>query len=105
MKKFFKTKIKSILTISSNRTGISSEKIKENFPYEFHKDKIESLLNNDNDVLKNKDNSNPNKDNFIYSLNKEYIKSNNFEKIEKEFYKFYILSIFICHLFKYFHFK
>ena len=95
MKKFFKTKIKSILTISSNRTGISSEKIKENFPYEFHKDKIESLLNNDNDVLKNKDNSNPNKDNFIYSLNKEYIKSNNFEKIEKEFYKLdYLCSLF-----------
>ena len=44
MKKFLKSQIKSILTVSSNRTGITLDKIKEKFPYEFHKDKIELLL-------------------------------------------------------------
>ena len=95
MKKFLKNRIKSILTISSNRTGISLEKIKENFPYEFHKDKIELLLNEDKDVIKNKANSNQNIDNFIYSLNNEYIKSNNFEKIERKIYNLdYLCSLF-----------
>ena len=95
MKKFLKNRIKSILTISSNRTGISLEKIKENFPYDFHKDKIELLLNEDKDVIKNKANSNQNIDNFIYSLNNEYIKSNNFEKIERKIYNLdYLCSLF-----------
>ena len=95
MKKFLKNRIKSILTISSNRTGISLEKIKENFPYDFHKDKIELLLNEDKDVIKNKANSNKNIDNFIYSLNNDYIKSNNFEKIERKIYNLdYLCSLF-----------
>ena len=95
MKKFLKNRIKSILTISSNRTGISLEKIKENFPYDFHKDKIELLLNEDKDVIKKKANSNQNIDNFIYSLNNEYIKSNNFEKIERKIYNLdYLCSLF-----------
>ena len=95
MKKFLKNRIKSILTISSNRTGISLEKIKENFPYDFHKDKIELLLNEDKDIIKNKANSNQNIDNFIYSLNNEYIKSNNFEKIERKIYNLdYLCSLF-----------
>ena len=68
MKKFFKNKIKSILTVSTNRTGISLDKIKENFPFEFHKDKVELLLNEDNDVIKNKEKTNQTTDNFNYSL-------------------------------------
>ena len=95
MKKFFKNKIKSILTVSTNRTGISLDKIKENFPFEFHKDKVELLLNEDNDVIKNKEKTNQTTDNFNYSLTNEYIKSNNFEEIEKKIYKLdYLCSLF-----------
>ena len=95
MKKFFKNKIKSILTVSTNRTGISLDKIKENFPFEFHKDKVELLLNEDNDVIKNKEKTNQKTDNFNYSLTNEYIKSNNFEEIEKKIYKLdYLCSLF-----------
>ena len=95
MKKFFKNKIKSILTVSTNRTGISLDKIKENFPFEFHKDKVELLLNEDNDVIKNKEKTNQTTDNFNYSLTNEFIKSNNFEEIEKKIYKLdYLCSLF-----------
>ena len=68
MKKFLKSQIKSILTVSSNRTGITLDKIKEKFPYEFHKDKIELLLNEDKDIMKKKSNSIQDNDNYIYSL-------------------------------------
>ena len=95
MKKFLKSQIKSILTVSSNRTGITLDKIKEKFPYEFHKDKIELLLNEDKDIMKKKSNSIQDNDNYIYSLKDEYIKSNNFEKIERKIYNLdYLCSLF-----------
>ena len=93
MKKFLKSQIKSILTVSSNRKGISLEKIKESFPFQYHKDKIELLLNEDKDIIKNK--SNENKDNFIYSLKDDYIKSKKFQDIERKFYNLdYLCSLF-----------
>ena len=93
MKKFLKSQIKTILTVSSNRKGISLEKIKESFPFEYHKDKIELLLNEDKDIIKNK--SNENKDNFIYSLKDDYIKSKKFQDIERKFYNLdYLCSLF-----------
>ena len=95
MKKFLKSQIKSILTVSSNRTGITLDKIKEKFPYEFHKDKIELLLNEDKDIMKKKSNSLQDNGNYIYSLKDEYIKSNNFEKIERKIYNLdYLCSLF-----------
>ena len=95
MKKFLKSQIKTILTVSSNIKGLSIEEIKESFPYEFHKEKIESLLNEDKDIIKIKPNSNESNDKNIYVLKKEYIKSADFQKIERELYNLdYISSLF-----------
>jgi len=68
MKKFLKNQIKTILATSSNRKGISLEKIKKSFPYYNLKDKIELLLNEDQDIIKNKTTAKDNKNNYIYSL-------------------------------------
>ena len=93
MKKFLKSQIKTILTVSSNRKGISLEKLKDSFPFEYHKDKIELILNEDKDIIKNK--SNENKDKFIYSLKDDYIKSKKFQNIERKFYNLdYLCSLF-----------
>ena len=95
MKKFLKSQIKSILTVSSNRTGITLDKIKEKFPYEFHKDKIELLLNEDKDIIKIKQNSDKNKDSFVYCLTDEYMKSKKFLDIERNLYNLdYLYSLF-----------
>ena len=95
MKKFLKNQIKNILSVSSNRKGISLEKIKKSFPYEYHKDKIELLLNEDKDIIKNKSNLKESNNNFIYSLKDEYIKSKKFELIERRIYNLdYLYSLF-----------
>ena len=95
MKKFLKSQIKSILTVSSNKKGISFEKIKDSFPYEFHKDKIESLLTEDEDIIKIKQNSEKGKDNFVYCLTDEYMKSKKFLDIERKLYNLdYLYSLF-----------
>ena len=63
MKKFLKSQLKNVLIKSSNRQGISLEKIKNSFPFENHKDKVELLLNEDKDIIKYKDNK---KMNYIH---------------------------------------
>ena len=95
MKKFLKSQIKTILTSSSNRKGISLEKIKKSFPYDNLKDKIELILSEDKDIIKTKLNKKDNKDNYIYSLKDEYIKSKKFETTEKKIYGLdYLSSVF-----------
>ena len=95
MKKFLKSRIKSILTVSTNRKGISLEKIKESFPYEFHKDKIELLLNEDKDIVKNQSNLNEKNDNFVYCLKDDYVESNKFCDLERKLYNLdYLCSLF-----------
>ena len=95
MKKFLKSRIKSILTVSTNRKGISLEKIKESFPYEYHKDKIELLLNEDKDIVKNQSNLNEKNDNFVYCLKDDYVESNKFCDLERKLYNLdYLCSLF-----------
>ena len=95
MKKFLKNQIKSILTVSSNKKGITFEKIKDSFSYEYHKDKIELLLNEDKDIIKIKQNSDKNKDSFVYCLTDEYMKSKKFLDIERKLYNLdYLYSMF-----------
>ena len=95
MKKFLKNQIKSILTVSSNKKGITFEKIKDSFSYEYHKDKVELLLNEDKDLIKIKQNSDKNKDSFVYCLTDEYMKSKKFLDIERKLYNLdYLYSMF-----------
>ena len=96
MKKFIKSQIKSILTTSSNRQGISLEKIQKSFPYDNLNDKLESILNEDKDVIKIKLNAKENtKNNYIYKLTDDYIKSKNFEIMERKKYNLdYLCSLF-----------
>ena len=95
MKKFLKSRIKLLLTVSTNRKGISLEKIKESFPYEYHKDKIELLLNEDKDIAKNQSNLNEKKDNFVYCLKDDYVESNKFCALERKLYHLdYLCSLF-----------
>lgn len=96
MKKFIKSQIKSILTTSSNRQGISLEKIQKSFPYDNLNDKLESILNEDKDVIKIKLNTKENtKNNYIYKLTDDYIKSKNFEIMERKKYNLdYLCSLF-----------
>ena len=95
MKKFLKSRIKLLLTVSTNRKGISLEKIKESFPYEYHKDKIELLLNEDKDIVKNKSNLNEKNDNFVYCLKDDYVESNKFCDLERKLYNLdYLCSLF-----------
>ena len=95
MKKFLKNQIKSILITSSNRQGISLEKIKKSFPYDNLKDKIELLLNEDQDIIKKNSTIKENKNNYIYSLKEDFIKSKNFEILEKKKYNLdYLSSLF-----------
>ena len=96
MKKFIKSQLKSILTTSSNRQGISLEKIEKSFPYDNLKDKLESVLNEDKDVIKIKLNTKENaKNNYIYKLTDDYIKSKDFEIMERKKYNLdYLCSLF-----------
>ena len=95
MKKFLKSQIKSILTTSSNRNGIPIDKIKKSLPFDNLKDKVELVLNEDKDVIKIKLNAKDNKNNYIYKLKDEYIKSKQFEIIEKKKYNLdYLCSLF-----------
>ena len=95
MKKFLKSQIKTILTVSSNRKGISLVQIKESFPYEYHKDKIELLLNEDKDVVQIKSKVSEKKDNHIYSLTDDYLKSEKYNQIERKLYNLdYLCSLF-----------
>ena len=96
MKKFIKSQLKSILTTSSNRQGISLEKIEKSFPYDNLNDKLESILNEDKDVMKIKLNTKENtKNSYIYKLNDDYIKSKDFEIMERKKYNLdYLSSLF-----------
>ena len=95
MKKFLKGQIKNILISPSNRQGASLEKIKNSFPFDNLKDKVELVLNEDHDIIKNKFNSKVNNDNYLYSLTDDYIKSKKFEIIEKKIYNIdYLCSLF-----------
>ena len=96
MKKFIKSQLKSILTTSSNRQGISLEKIEKSFPYDNLNDKLESVLNEDKDVMKIKLNTKENtKNSYIYKLNDDYIKSKDFEIMERKKYNLdYLSSLF-----------
>ena len=96
MKKFIKSQLKSILTTSSNRQGISLEKIEKSFPYDNLNDKLESILNEDKDVMKIKLNTKENtKNSYIYKLNDDYIKSKDFEIMERKKYNLdYLCSLF-----------
>ena len=96
MKKFIKSQLKSILTTSSNRQGISLEKIEKSFPYDNLNDKLESILNEDKDVMKIKLNTKENtKNSCIYKLNDDYIKSKDFEIMERKKYNLdYLSSLF-----------
>ena len=96
MKKFIKSQLKSILTTSSNRQGISLEKIEKSFPYDNLNDKLESILNEDKDFMKIKLNSKDNtKNNYIYKLTDDYIKSKDFEIMERKKYNLdYLCSLF-----------
>ena len=90
-----KNQIKNILIASSNRQGASLEKIKKCFPFDNLKDKVELTLNEDNDIIKTKLNSKDNKNNYLYSLKEDYIKSKKFEIIEKKLYNLdYLCSLF-----------
>lgn len=97
MKKFIKSQLKSILTTSSNRQGISLEKIEKSFPYDNLNDKIESILNEDKDVMKIKliSKENNTKNSYIYKLTDDYIKSKDFEIMERKKYNLdYLSSLF-----------
>ena len=96
MKKFIKSQLKSILTTSSNRQGISLEKIEKSFPYDNLNDKLESILNEDKDFMKIKLNTKENtKNSYIYKLNDDYIKSKDFEIMERKKYNLdYLCSLF-----------
>ena len=96
MKKFIKSQLKSILTTSSNRQGISLEKIEKSFPYDNLNDKLESILNEDKDFMKIKLNTKDNsKNNNIYKLTDDYIKSKDFEIMERKKYNLdYLCSLF-----------
>ena len=96
MKKFIKSQLKSILTTSSNRQGISLEKIEKSFPYDNLNDKLESILNEDKDFMKIKINIKENsKNNYIYKLTDDYIKSKDFEIMERKKYNLdYLCSLF-----------
>ena len=95
MKKFLKSQIKKILTISSNRKGITSDKIKEYLPYEINKENIEILLNEDKEIMKKELESKENNKEYIYLLTEEYTKSKKFENIERKLYNLdYLSSLF-----------
>ena len=95
MKKFLKNQLKNILIKSINRQGASLEKIKKSFPFENLQDKIELLLNEEQDIMKTKLNTKDNKNIFLYSLKDDYINSKKVEKIEKRIYNLdYLCSLF-----------